>query len=333
MFREVTPDEVLTALGDGGEDSVLRACVAALRAHPRPSYAIGGSPASAVRESLEGKYRHAASRGKTFVGNDELLLRLQDLGGEPVAGVSAHHAGRHFIIYVIPSTLKPVGAVIMYDAVRGEAEWAQSIQAWWMGFPCRGFNSLDRGGALLKHFSPAAMNFAFCKWPLAVFTLLAAATTVIVFVVVVFAAYNDSDFLGAVIFSLFAYFFWLLGWHSAIRMDRDGVIVDNLLVRHVIPWGELSEIRVGYGLVLLLRDGRKVGSIVFGGSVAGQILGYRYTSGIADQMRAARQDLLAGSAELLTSGGYAVRSGFSPWPLLAILASLEALAALSWLVR
>jgi hypothetical protein len=63
-FREVTPDEVLAALGDGGEDPVLRACVAALRAHPRPSYTIGGSPANAVRETLEVKYRRAASWGR-----------------------------------------------------------------------------------------------------------------------------------------------------------------------------------------------------------------------------------------------------------------------------
>ncbi len=119
-LREVSRDEVLAALGDGGEDSVLRACVAAVRAYSRPSYAIGGSPANALRETLEVKYRHAASRGKTFIGDSELLLRLHELGSEPVAGVSAHHAGKSFIIYVIPSTLKPVGAVIMYDAQRGE---------------------------------------------------------------------------------------------------------------------------------------------------------------------------------------------------------------------
>ena len=119
-FREVSRDEVLAALGDGGEDSVLRACVAALRAYSRPSYTIGGSPANALRETLEVKYRHAASRGKTFVGDGELLLRLQELGSEPVTGVSAHHAGKNFIVYVTPSTLKPVGAVIMYDALRGE---------------------------------------------------------------------------------------------------------------------------------------------------------------------------------------------------------------------
>jgi hypothetical protein len=120
-FREVTPDEVLVALGDGGQDLVLRACVAGLRVNPRLSYAIGGSPANAVREALEVKYRHAASHGKTLVGDRELLLRLQELGSEPVAGVSAHHAGGIFIIYVIPWTLKPVGAVIMYDTQREEA--------------------------------------------------------------------------------------------------------------------------------------------------------------------------------------------------------------------
>lgn len=120
-FREVTHDEILAVLGDGGEDPVLRTCVAALRAYARPSYAIGGSPANALRETLEVKYRHAASRGKTFVGDGELLLRLQELGSEPVAVVSAHHAGRNFYVYVFPSTLKPVGAVIMYDAQRDEA--------------------------------------------------------------------------------------------------------------------------------------------------------------------------------------------------------------------
>jgi hypothetical protein len=119
-FREVTSDEVLAALGDGGGDPVLRVCVAALRAHPRPSYTIGGTPANALRETLEVKYRHAASRGKTFLGDQGLLLRLQELGSEPVSGVDAHHAGRHFMVYVIPSTLRPVGSVIMYDALSGE---------------------------------------------------------------------------------------------------------------------------------------------------------------------------------------------------------------------
>jgi hypothetical protein len=119
-FREVLADEVMKVLGDGGEDPVLRACIAALRLHPRPSYAIGGTPADVLRETLEVKYRIAASHGKTFIGDVELLLRLQELGSEPVAMVSAHHAGRNFFVYVHPLTLQPVGAVIMNDALSDE---------------------------------------------------------------------------------------------------------------------------------------------------------------------------------------------------------------------
>ena len=62
------------------------------------------------------KYRTAASKGKTFVGDRELLLRLQEYGSAPVAVVSAYHAGENFYVYVTPSTLEPVGAVIMYEA-------------------------------------------------------------------------------------------------------------------------------------------------------------------------------------------------------------------------
>jgi hypothetical protein len=94
--------------------------VAALRAYPRTSYAIGGTPAKVLRETLELKYRHAASRGKTFIGDDELLLRLQELGGTPVSVVSAHNAGKNFFVYVVPSSLEPIGAVIMYDAPDNE---------------------------------------------------------------------------------------------------------------------------------------------------------------------------------------------------------------------
>lgn len=140
-------------------------------------------------------------------------------------------------------------------------------------------------------------------------------------------------FAGAIGFSLFAYLFWLLGWHSKVRMDHQGVVVDNLLVRHVIPWGELSGIAVGNGLVFRLRDGRNIGSITYGGSVMGALLGYRYTRNVAARMRAARDELLAGSAELPASAGYHQRIGFSPWPPLLILIVMEAIASLSLLVR
>jgi hypothetical protein len=42
-------------------------------------------------------------------------------GGLQCLAEDAHHAGKHFMVYVVPSTLKPVGAVIMYDALGNEA--------------------------------------------------------------------------------------------------------------------------------------------------------------------------------------------------------------------
>jgi hypothetical protein len=104
-LREISRNEVLAALGDGGEDSVLRTCIAVLRAYSRPSYTIGGSPANALRETLEVKYRHAASRGKTLVGDGELLLRLQELGSDPVAVVDQ----RLTIVKDSRSRASPVG--------------------------------------------------------------------------------------------------------------------------------------------------------------------------------------------------------------------------------
>jgi hypothetical protein len=137
-------------------------------------------------------------------------------------------------------------------------------------------------------------------------------------------------FAGAAGFSLFAYLFWLVGWQSAVRMGQNGVIVDNLLVRHVIPWGQLEEIGVRNGLVFRLRDGQQVGSVMYGGSVIGAILGYRNTRKVVARMNAARDDIRVGSSERsVPDGGYRRETGFTPWPPLVILAVMEGIATLS----
>lgn len=120
-FREVTLEEILTSVGDGGEDPGMRVCIAAIAAYPRASYAIGGTPADELRESLEVKYRRAMTKGRTLVGDSELLMHLQERGGEPIAGVSAHGDGKHFFLYLVPATLAPVGAVIMYEPIESDS--------------------------------------------------------------------------------------------------------------------------------------------------------------------------------------------------------------------
>jgi hypothetical protein len=136
---------------------------------------------------------------------------------------------------------------------------------------------------------------------------------------------------AAVLFSSFVYVIWLVGWHSAVRLNGQGVIVDNLLARHVIPWSQLTEIGVGNGLMFKLCDGTSVGSVTYGGSVLGALFGYRYTAGVAARMTAARAQILSGTAHRPDGGAYRRVIGFSPWPPLVILAVMEAIAALSLL--
>jgi hypothetical protein len=178
-----------------------------------------------------------------------------------------------------------------------------------------------------------AKAITFRKPALSVFASADLAVAVTVMAVVV-AKHARDLFTGAIVVSLFAYLFWLVGWHSAVRLVRNGVIVDNLLVRHVIPWGELEEIRIGHGLVFRLRDGQQIGSVMYGGSVIGAILGYRYTRKVAARMNAAWDGTRAGSPELAAPGdSYRRVSGFSAWPPLVILAVMEAIVSLSLLVK
>lgn len=145
---------------------------------------------------------------------------------------------------------------------------------------------------------------------------------------------NASNPLGAVIFSLFAWFFWLIGWHSAVRMDAAGVVIDNLLVRNTIPWPALRDIQVAGGLTFRLRDGTAVGCLMYGGSLAGVLTGSPCLRRVAARMRETQAELSPEVAEpppgLTASLG---RWHVSPWPPLLILAALELIAVLTLLIR
>jgi hypothetical protein len=45
---------------------------------------------------------------------------------------------------------------------------------------------------------------------------------------------GGGTFGVAVIFAAVSYFVWVLGCHSAVRMDGSGMIVDDVLTRYVI---------------------------------------------------------------------------------------------------
>jgi hypothetical protein len=170
----------------------------------------------------------------------------------------------------------------------------------------------------------------FRKMALCVSGSLACAGSFIAFGVIAFSYPRASDIVGALIFSVFAYFFWLVAWQSAVRIDGVGIRVDNFLVRHYIPWGELADIAVGKGLEFRLRSGEKVYSLMFGGSIIGQAMGYGYTRRVASRMQAARQEILSEdrteSSEPLL---YNSRFYMAPWPPVVILAATEIIAVLA----
>lgn len=197
----------------------------------------------------------------------------------------------------------------------------------WKGVRIRRVPSTESAKMLVGDRTSAV---TFRKPALSVFASVGIAVTVLVMTLMAVKGVRDL-FTAAIIVSLFAYLCWLVGWHSAVRLRPDGVVIDNLLVRHEIPWYELSEIGVRNGLVLRLRDGERIGSVMYGGSVIGALLGYRYTQGVAARMSAARAQILGGSPLRPDGGAYHRGIGFSPWPPLLILAVMEAIAALSLL--
>ena len=176
-------------------------------------------------------------------------------------------------------------------------------------------------------------EIAFRKMVMTVPAVLAGTGTYIAFAVGAFSNPMIADVPGAFIFDAFIYFFWLIGWHSAVRLGPDGVRVDNFAVRHFIPWEELSDITVGSGLEFRLRNGGKVQSLMYGGSLIGMILGYRNTRKVAAKMRKASAEMIAAAPAAPRPPACSSRFCVSPWPPLAILAATEIVAVLALTLR
>lgn len=136
-------------------------------------------------------------------------------------------------------------------------------------------------------------------------------------------------FLVALIMTPIDYGFWLFA-SSAVRIGEDGVIVDNLLVRHIIPWPHLIDIEVGNGLVIRVSDGPNVGSLMYAASLGGALVGYPGIEKVCARMNAKRKEILSGGIPPEGNGPYRRIIHFSPWPPLIILAVLEGLASLAY---
>jgi hypothetical protein len=114
-LRELSEDNIIEALIGAPENSLLDQCRKALLRDPHSTFTAAESPAEELRKILEVKHRVARTRGKTLIGDDDLLLRLHELGSQPVTGVFVDEGVCHYKLYLQAWTPKPVGAVIMHD--------------------------------------------------------------------------------------------------------------------------------------------------------------------------------------------------------------------------
>jgi hypothetical protein len=174
----------------------------------------------------------------------------------------------------------------------------------------------------------------FRKPAIQAYCWLGMAAVTSMFVVAAFLPRPGAGTLAAAfVFAAGAYVLWLIGAHSAVRFTSSAVIVDNLLIRHVLPWSELSDITVDYGLEFRPNNKRRIRSIMYGGSVIGVILGYRSIRGVAVRMNSARRDFENRTDPTAASATYKRAVSFSPWPPLAILAVMEIIASVSLIAR
>jgi Bacterial PH domain len=148
-------------------------------------------------------------------------------------------------------------------------------------------------------------------------------------VVVALARPAVGTAVGAAVVSCVLWVLWLLGWWSKVVIGPDGVTVDNVILRHVIPWEQLRDIRAAGGLTFELTDGTGVGSASYGGSLAGALTGWRGIRRVREQMLASRPVRAADSAPPHHERRSRVKIAW--WPLVAYLVPLEAVSIISGL--
>ena len=100
----------------------------------------------------------------------------------------------------------------------------------------------------------------------------------------------------------------------------------------VFAWACLALIAYLFGLAAA-SIGSYIRMMMFGGSLYGVVTRYRAQRKVAARMNAARERIEASQPASDPSARYARAIRFSPWPPLAILAVMEAIAAIGLLAR
>ncbi|MFI1187137.1 hypothetical protein [Streptomyces californicus] len=94
-------------------------------------------------------------------------------------------------------------------------------------------------------------------------------------IALVVASPLEREPVPAFVISGVVIFFWALGWDSSFRCTDSHVSSVNLLVTTTVPWADVQKVTLDGALAITLKDGEELGSVAFGGSLLGDLAGYR----------------------------------------------------------
>ncbi|MEY9214807.1 PH domain-containing protein [Thermobifida halotolerans] len=81
-------------------------------------------------------------------------------------------------------------------------------------------------------------------------------------------------FFGSGVFACLLAFLWLIGWHSRVRVDDQGITVVNGFFYSRIPWCHVESVEQNGSFMIRLVSGEEIVSVQYGGSLIGELTGY-----------------------------------------------------------
>lgn len=161
-----------------------------------------------------------------------------------------------------------------------------------------------------------------------------AAGGILIATLVAFVKGNTAAvFVGPAIGGFVFYVNWLIGWRATIRLGSEGIVVENCIIRYMVPWRLGRQFIVKSGIQLRLLDGRIISTWAFQGSLGAQLNGYTAFKPIRDRLQSESDKIVFSRSIGDTSAEYHWRLQLPDWWILvAVIGASEAAMAVAYLV-
>ncbi|WP_194892789.1 hypothetical protein [Catenulispora pinisilvae] len=144
---------------------------------------------------------------------------------------------------------------------------------------------------------------------------------------------TSAAFVGTPIGGFLFYVCWLVGWRATIRLRPEGIVVENCIVRLMVPWRLGRQFVVSSGIKLRLLDGRMISTWAFQGSLGAQLNGYSAFKPIRDRLQEESDKIVYSVPVGASTAEYRWRLQLPDlWILFALIGVSEAVVALAYLL-